>query len=94
MITLENAIKIIEKMSSLIYVSCVCEAESEYILYIADKEDDECIDDEAYGVSKKDGTIRELYGEEAFLCEAPEVWIRESKRKKGRFLNERDNDQG
>ena len=86
MITIKEAIKKIEQKELLGYVCCVCEADDEYILYVAYKFDNECVDDTAFGIRKTTGQIRDLGGEEAFLNDSPIVWRRDSFRKRGKYI--------
>lgn len=88
------AIKLAEMLTPDEYVGSVMESKTEYIMYLRYKDDDEWSDDGAYAVSKKTGRIREMGGEEAFMCKEPFVWKRDSYKAKGHALNERDNDQG
>ncbi len=80
------AIKIVEMLIPDEYIGQVLESTTEYILFPRFKDDDEWSDDEAYGVSKKTGRIRELGGEEAFLCNDPLIWKRDSYKQKGVYI--------
>lgn len=80
------AIKIVEMLIPDEYIGQVLESATEYILYPRFKDDDEWSDDEAYGVSKKNGRVRELSGEEAFLCNDPIIWKRDSYKQKGTYI--------
>lgn len=87
MFSIKYAIRITELISSRYeYVGSVWETETEYALYMRDKDDDEWIDDDAWGVSKKTGRVRELGGEEGFLFGGALVWKREKYKKKGHYV--------
>ena len=70
------------------YVGSVMESKTEYVLYFRWKDDDDWVDDEAVGVSKKTGRIRYLGGEEAFLNDSPIVWRRDSFWKRGKYIGQ------
>lgn len=77
------AIKMVELLVPEEYVSAVRESETEYVMSLRFKADDEWCDDDMWAVSKKSGRVRELGGEEGFLCSAPVVWEREKYSERG-----------
>lgn len=91
MFSIKYAIRITELIISRYeYVGSVWETETEYALYIRDKDDDEWIDDYAWSVSKKTGRIRALGGEEGFLFGGVLAWKRETYKEKGHSVTEQE----
>ncbi len=81
------AIKMVEALVPEEYVSTVRESATEYTMDLRFKADDEWSDDDIWAVSKKTGRVRELGGEEGFLCKDPVVWERVKYSERGRYVN-------
>ena len=76
MITIKQAIKMVENEDGAVFVGSVWELNDSYIAYPVWKESGEFLYDEAWLISKKDGKMEWISGNEEFTDDAVLVWKR------------------